>query len=275
MRKKGLGIFGCHLYLSMLSLMAVFPLLWILITSVKGRGEITGNPTGIIPKTLTLEYYRHVISDLGFTSNIANSIMIALFTTLIAIMVSTLAAYGIVRFFPRLGRALTRLLITVYMFPPILLAVPYSIMMGQFGLTNTHLGLVVVYLSFSVPYATWLLVGFFKTVPREIEEAATVDGANKLMVFGRVVLPIVAPGVVATAIYTFINAWNEFLFSLILINSPDKMTVSVALKSIGDTEIFDWGDMMAASAMVVIPSIIFFMFIQKKIVGGLAQGSIK
>lgn len=129
---------------------------------------------------------------------------------------------------------------------------------------NSRVGLVIVYLSFSVPYAIWLLVGFFQTVPLEIEEAARVDGANKLQVFGRVVLPIVAPGLVAVAIYTFINAWNEFLYSLILMNSSEKMTVAVALKSLEGQEVLDWGVMMAASAMVVIPSVIFFMLISEE-----------
>ena len=130
-------------------------------------------------------------------------------------------------------------------------------------------------MSFSVPYAIWLLVGFFQTVPIDIEEAARIDGANKVQVFYKVVLPIVAPGIVAVAIYTFINAWNEFLYSLILINSSEKATVAVALKSLEGQEVLDWGVMMAASAVVVIPSVIFFMLIQKKIAGGLAAGAVK
>lgn len=161
------------------------------------------------------------------------------------------------------------------MFPPILLAIPYSMVMAKLGFVNTRVGLVIVYLSFSVPYAVWMLVGFFKTVPLGIEEAARVDGANKLQTFVRIVLPLVMPGIVATAIYTFINAWNEFLYSLILINSTDKMTVSVALKSLQGSEILNWGDMMAASALVVVPSVIFFMFIQNKIAGGMTDGAVK
>lgn len=203
------GILGdtiSYTYLTILALLAAFPLFWILVSSVKSKGELTANPT---------------------------------------------------------------------MFPPILLAIPYSIIMGKAGLMNSRVGLIIVYLSISVPYAIWLLVGFFQTVPLEIEEAAYMDGANKLQVFSRVVLPIVAPGVVAVAIYTFINVWNEFLFSLILINSRDKMTVAVGLKSLMGQEVLDWGVMMAASALVVIPSVIFFMLIQKRIAGGLAQGSIK
>ena len=272
------GWFGdtvSYLYLTVLAIVAAFPLMWILLSSVKGKGEMIGDPTAFFPKTLTLDNFRTVIGQLHFGSNKGNSIVVAVSTTLIAITVSALGAYGVVRFFPKFGKIMTRVLITTYMFPPILLAVPYSIIMGQAGLMNNRVGLVIVYLSFSVPYAIWLLVGFFQTVPLEIEEAARVDGANKLQVFGRVVLPIVAPGLVAVAIYTFINAWNEFLYSLILMNSSEKMTVAVALKSLEGQEVLDWGVMMAASAMVVIPSVIFFMLIQKKIAGGLAQGSIK
>lgn len=272
------GWFGdtvSYVYLTILAIIAMFPMVWILLTSVKGKGEMMGDPTAFLPKSLTLDNYRTVIQQLGFGGNVVNSIIVAMSTTLIAILISALGAYGVVRFFPKFGKLMTRVLITTYMFPPILLAVPYSIIMGKVNLMNSRVGLVIVYLSFSVPYAIWLLVGFFQTVPLEIEEAARVDGANKLQVFGKVVLPIVAPGLVAVAIYTFINAWNEFLYSLILMNSSDKMTVAVALKSLEGQEVMDWGVMMAASAMVVIPSVIFFMLIQKKIAGGLASGSIK
>lgn len=272
-KKIGNGL--CHLYLILLTVLAMFPLLWILISSIKGKGELTGDPTAFLPKVVTLEYFRHVIFDLNFIVNIKNSIIIALVTTVIAIVIASLAAYGIVRFFPKLGAVMSKMLVTTYIFPPILLAIPYSIVMAKLGLTNTRVGLIVVYLSFSIPYAVWLLVGFFKSVPIGIEEAARIDGANKLVVFSRVVLPLVAPGVVATAIYTFINAWNEFLYSLILMNDTSKMTVAVALRSLDGAEILDWGDMMAASALVVIPSIVFFCLIQNKIAGGLSEGSVK
>ena len=170
---------------------------------------------------------------------------------------------------------MSKALVTMYLFPPILLAIPYSLVMAKIGLTNTRIGLVIVYLSFSVPYAVWMLVGFFKTVPVGIEEAARVDGANKVQVFVRIVLPLVLPGIVATAIYTFINAWNEFLYALILINSQDLMTVSVKLRSLQGAEILNWGDMMAASTLVVVPSVIFFMIIQNKIAGGMSDGAVK
>lgn len=274
-RRDKIGNVFCHIYLIILAVVAFFPLVWVLLCSVKTSGDLTANPTRILPKHFTLENFLHVINELGFAENIANSLLIAISTTCIAIVISSMAAYGIVRFFPKLGSIMSKVLVTTYMFPPILLAIPYSMVMAKAGLVNTRIGLVIVYLSFSVPYAVWMLVDFFKTVPIGIEEAARVDGANKLQTFVQIVLPLVMPGIVATAIYTFINAWNEFLYSLILINSTEKMTVSVALKSLQGAEILNWGDMMAASALVVVPSVVFFMFIQNKIAGGMTEGAVK
>lgn len=270
-----IGDILCHIYLIILSIISVFPFIWILLCSVKTNIELTSYPTNLLPKKFTLDNFIHVIKDLEFSKNIVNSVIIALFTTTIAIIISSMAAYGIVRFFPKLGKIMSKALITTYLFPPILLAIPYSLVMAKFGLVNTRIGLVIVYLSFSVPYAVWMLVGFFKTVPIEIEEAARVDGANKFQVFISIVLPLVAPGIVATAIYTFINAWNEFLYALILINSAEMMTVSVKFRSLQGAEILNWGDMMAASTLVVVPSVIFFILIQKNIAKGLTEGSIK
>ncbi|MWV42094.1 ABC transporter permease subunit [Paenibacillus sp. HJL G12] len=270
-----LNIAVMYVFLSLLSLIAVFPLIWIILSSFKTSGEMANHPLAMLPKQFTFEYYSRVLHNLHFTTNIKNSLIVSLSATLVTIVVSALAAYGIVRFFPKAGKKMTKLLITTYMFPPILLAVPYSIIIIKIGLVNTWTGLVITYLSFSIPYAIWMLIGFFQTVPLEIEEAAHVDGAGKIRVFLQIVLPTVSPGVVATAIYTFINTWNEFLFALLLINTSEKMPISVALYSLTGSEILDWGEMMAASVIVIVPSIIFFMLIQKKIAGGLSDGSVK
>lgn len=273
--RSKIGTAMLYVFLSLASLVAVFPLLWIILSSFKSAGEMASHPLSFFPQVFTFEYYDRVLNNLNFTTNIKNSIIISFATTLISIVISALAAYGIVRFFPKAGKKMTKMLITTYMFPPILLAVPYSIIIMKLGLVNTFLGLIITYLSFSIPYAVWMLIGFFQTVPLEIEEAAKVDGAGKMRVFIQVVLPVVSPGVVATAIYTFINAWNEFLFALLLISSSGKMPISVALYSLNGSEILDWGEMMAASVIVILPSIVFFMLIQKKIAGGLADGSVK
>ena len=239
--KKKSGIYLdilSHILLVGATIVAIFPLIWIIISSVKGKGELTQFPTRFWPEQFTFDYFVHVINDLHFIDNIKNSLLIALTTTVIAIIISAMAAYGIVRFFPKLGAIMSRLLVITYIFPPILLAIPYSIAIAKVGLTNSLFGLMMVYLSFSVPYAVWLLVGFFQTVPIGIEEAARIDGANKFVTFYKIVLPIVAPGIVATAIYTFINAWNEFLYALILINDTSKMTVAVALRSLSSSLLF-------------------------------------
>lgn len=154
-------------------------------------------------------------------------------------------------------------------------------MMKDLGLTEgliqflSNSDLVLVYMSFSVPYAVWMLVGFFKTVPIDIEESGRIDGANRFQVFTRIVLPLVRPGIVSTAIYVFINAWNEFLYALLLVSSSTKTTLSVAVKTLEGADILNWGSMMAASAIVVLPSIIFFCMLQNKIAGGLADGAVK
>lgn len=274
-KKKFINATLIYLVLTVGAVIAAFPLIWIILSAFKTGGEISNNPLQIFPKNWSLENFRYVLVELDFGINVRNSLIVSTGTTIITIIISALGAYGIVRFFPKVGQLLTRLLITTYMFPTILLAIPFSVIIGQLRLVDSFMGLIIVYLSFSIPYAIWLLVGFFETVPLGIEEAARIDGATKWQVFTKVVLPIVAPGVTATAVYTFINAWNEFLYGLILINSRSKMTISVALNALENQEIFNWGHMMAASTIVVLPSVIFFLLIQRRIAGGLTEGSVK
>ena len=273
--KRRMGEIGCYTYVTVLAVFAAFPLLWLFICSVKESGDLLANPTSMIPQKFTLANYHNVMVNLGLGTNIRNSLMVSLSTTLIATVISSLAAYGIVRFFPKLGNMMSKLLIMTYMFPAIVLVIPYAVVMGKLGLTNTRLGLVLVYLSFNVPYAVWLLVGFFETVPIGIEEAARIDGAGRLQTFVRVVLPLVAPGLVSTAIYMFINAWNEFLYALILTSSSSITTLSIKLHTMQGADVLNWGDMMAACMVVVLPSVVFFSFIQKYIAGGMTEGAVK
>lgn len=273
--RKHVGEVGCYFYVTVLAIFASFPLLWLFICSVKESGDLLANPTSMIPQKLTFSNYYNVLVNLNLGINIKNSLLISFSTTLIATVVSASAAYGIVRFFPKFGNMMSKLLIMTYMFPAIVLVIPYAVVMGRIGLTNTRIGLVLVYLSFNVPYAVWLLVGFFKTVPIGIEEAARIDGAGRLQTFVRVALPLVAPGLVATAIYMFINAWNEFLYALILTSSSDITTLSIKLHTMQGADVLNWGDMMAACMVVVLPSVVFFSFIQKYIAGGMTEGAVK
>lgn len=273
--KKRLGETGCYAYLTVLAVFSAFPLLWLFMCSIKSSSDLLTNPTSLFPTKATLENYYNVMVNLKLGVNIKNSLIVSLATTLIATVVSSMAAYGIIRFFPKLGNAMSKMLIMTYMFPAIVLVIPYAVVMGKIGLTNTRMGLIIVYLSFNVPYAVWLLTGFFKTVPLEIEEAARIDGAGRIQTFRKIVLPLVAPGLVATAIYMFINSWNEFLYALILTSSSDITTLSIKLHTMQGADVLNWGDMMAACMVVVLPSVVFFCFIQKYIAGGMTEGAVK
>lgn len=264
-----------YLFLGIFALLAAFPLVWIIISSFKSSPELAADPLSFWPKTFTWEHYEHVLFELGALQNLGNSLFISLSTTALTIVISTTCAYGIVRFYPRIGQKLTQVLISTYMFPPILLAVPYFIIAVTLGLANTYFGLILAYLSFCIPYAVWMLTAFYQTVPIEMEEAAQVDGAGRFRIFATIASPIVLPGIVATAILTFINSFNEFLYALLFINSTEMMPISVALYSLSGTEVLDWGAMLAASVVVVVPSVIFFLAIQKYIAAGLSEGSVK
>ncbi|MCI5825495.1 MAG: carbohydrate ABC transporter permease [Arcanobacterium sp.] len=264
-----------YLFLTIVAIVFVFPLVWIVASSFKSGTDLASSPIALLPQHFTLENYTRVLIDMGFLTNLKNSLIVSSVTTVLTVSVSCLGAYSIVRFFPNFGRRITRVLIASYMFPPILLAVPFSLVMVKIGLVNTYTGLILTYLSFSIPYALWMLVGFYQTVPLEIEEAAKVDGAGRFAIFLTIASPIILPGIVATTIYTFINAFNEFLYSLLFMSDSSKMPVAVGLYSLTGTEVLDWGALMAASTCVVVPSVIVFMFIQKHIAAGLSEGAVK
>ena len=258
---------------------ALFPFVWMISTSFKTAGEVYSKTPSFIPKAATMQGYKEMLTTHSTTFNfmqwLGNSVIVSLLTTAFSMIIATLGGYGISRFRFRGRGFLSYFILTTQVLPGSLLIIPLYVIMGNLQLLDTKIGLVAAYCTFSIPFCTWMMKGFFDTIPISLEEAARVDGANKFQTFVQIVLPLVMPGIVATAIYTFINAWNEFLYSLILINSTDKMTVSVALKSLQGAEILNWGDMMAASTLVVVPSVIFFMFIQNKIAGGMTDGAVK
>lgn len=264
-----------YTFLALVSVVFVFPIVWVALSSFKTGPDMSRHPTSLIPHPFIIDNYVKVFTELEFHRNLLNSLVISSIATALTVVISCLGAYGIVRHFPKVGRRMTRVLIMSYMFPPILLAVPFTLMLVQANLVNSYFGLILVYLSFSVPYALWMLVGFYQTVPVGIEEAAAVDGAGRFRIFLRIASPIVLPGIVATTIYTFINTFNEFLYALLFINESKKMPVAVALYSLTGTEVLDWGSLLAAATLVVIPSVIVFSFIQKYIAAGLSDGSVK
>lgn len=273
--KNHLELTIAYSILIVMAFFSTFPLVWQVLTSFKTLPDIMQNPTSLLPKDFTWENYRLVLTLVGFPRFLRNSLFVSAMATIVGMTASCFCSYAIVRFFPGIAKKLTRFLIACYLFPAILLVVPYFIFMSKIRLTNNLSGLMIVYLSFSIPYCTWMLTGYFSSIPVNIEEAARIDGASQMQTFLRVSLPLAAPGIVATAIFAFINAWNEFLYSLVLISSGTKKTVSVALYSLTGGETLRYGEMMAASVLVVLPSLILFFIIQKRLIGGLTGGAVK
>ena len=268
------GAIVAYLVLIVAALLAAGPLVVVIFASLKGQYEIVANTSRLLPEQFSLYWFNSLLRKTDFLIYVRNSLVYSSLSTLLGIVISSLAAYAITRFRGKKQKFFTRGIVLTYMFPPILLAIPYFMLVSSLGLANTVPGLLMAYMSFTVPFCTYLLVSYFKTVPRDVEEAALIDGLTRPDVFWRISLPLVAPGVVATAIFAFINAWNEFLYSLLIISTGSRQTVSVGLYSLkGGMETLQWGDMMAASVLVVIPSVVFFSNIQKSIAAGLTAGA--
>lgn len=268
------GAIVAYLVLIVAALLAAGPLVVVIFASLKGQYEIVANTSRLLPEQFSLYWFNSLLRKTDFLIYVRNSLVYSSLSTLLGIVISSLAAYAITRFRGKKQKFFTRGIVLTYMFPPILLAIPYFMLVSSLGLANTVPGLLMAYMSFTVPFCTYLLVSYFKTVPRDVEEAALIDGLTRPDVFWRISLPLVAPGVVATAIFAFINAWNEFLYSLLIISTGSRQTVSVGLYSLkGGMETLQWGDMMAASVLVVIPSVVFFSIIQKSIAAGLTAGA--
>ena len=260
--------------LSLGAVLILFPIAWMLSTALKSAPEIAMYPPKLLPEKLMFENFAIAWSKAPFTRYTINTLIIVFFTIIGNILVNSFVAYGFAKIDFAGKKFLFNVILATMMIPGFVTLVPTYVIFSKLQWVNTYLPLIVPAFCGNA-FHIFMMRQFYRTIPNELMEAARVDGANKVQTFVRIVLPLVMPGIVATAIYTFINAWNEFLYSLILINSTDKMTVSVALKSLQGSEILNWGDMMAASALVVVPSVIFFMFIQNKIAGGMTDGAVK
>lgn len=250
------------------------PIYWIIVTSLKTSREIYALPPTFIPKVFTLANYRAAM-DSEFPQYVLNSIQVAVGVTLISAIVGTLAAYPIARMEFR-GRALAaRAIVTAYLLPPSLLFIPLFIVLQRLGLIDLKVGLVLAYLTFTVPFCTWLLIGYFRTIPMELDEAAQIDGANRFQTLLRVVLPIATPGLAVVALFAFTHAWNEFLYALVFVYSADTKTFTAGLSGLimGDT--FIWGQLMASSVIAILPIFIIYVVAQRYIVEGLSAGSVK
>lgn len=273
--KRMAGLTVLNLIFIIICLLALIPILYAVSLSFCNGGSGLSSDLSFWPKDPTWKNYSAILVEEPFLLWLKNSVILSVGTMIAAMGTAVTAAYAFSRYRFKGRNGVLQALLILNAFPQILSMFAIFRLFKTFHLLNSYLGLVIVYAGSMCIFSIWNMKGYFDTIPVEIEEAARIDGANKMQTFVQVVLPLVAPGVVATAIYTFINTWNEFLYALILMNNTSKMTVAVALRSLDGAEILDWGDMMAASALVVLPSVIFFCLIQNKIAGGMADGAVK
>lgn len=263
---KALGI-------AVLLLYALFPFYWMLTTAVDTHANSRG--AGILPSGFTLDHFKTVLIDANFFEYIKVSLIVAAGTVLLSGAIALFAAIGVARYRFRLRTVVLVLVLMVQMVPLEALVIPLFLQARTLNMLNSLLGLVIVYLAFSLPFAIWNLKGFVAAVPKELEEAAYIDGAGWFRMFFSILLPLVAPGLVATSVFAFITAWNEFIFALTFMTDSSKYTVGVGLRTFFTQNTADWGPIMAASTIIALPVVIFFVLVQRQLSSGLTAGAVK
>ncbi len=249
----------------------LFPIYWMLLTSFQPSDELMQSPPRFITSRPTLEHWRFAIENKW--RYFINSLIISSSATAIAILVGSLSGYAFARY--RVGGdTLPFWILSLKFFPPIAAAVPFFLMMNRLRLLDTHIAVIIPHLIITIPFAVWMIKGFVAEVPRELEEAAMIDGCSHLGVIRRVTLPLIAPGIVVTALFCFIWSWNDFLFALILTRSH-AMTLPVAIAGMREAHGLMWGAVSATAAMATLPVLLMAIVLQKYIVRGLALGAVK
>ncbi len=262
-------------FLAVLLLVVAVPFYWMVNTSLKTSTQIQSLMPYYYPRPVTLGNYVELLRGTGFPLWIRNSAAVALGASLVTVLVSCLAGYSLTRIRYPGRRLLATMVLIVYLVPPTLLFIPLYTILNGLGLTNTLWALLVAYPTFTVPFCTWLLMGFFRSIPPDLEAAAMVDGASRIQAFRRVVLPLAAPGVLAAALFAFTLAWNEFLYALVFIHDTELKTIPVGLNDLMFGDIFLWGQLMAASVLTTVPVVVLYTYLQRHMVEGLTAGAVK
>jgi multiple sugar transport system permease protein len=261
--------------LVLLVVWALFPVCWILLTSIKENKEIYSYPLTFLPRKVTMQHYYASLVQSPFPLFMRNSLIVSVVVTVLSIAVCSPAAYALARMRFRGRRILARMIVVSYLLPPTFLFIPLFIVVQKLEIVDTLLAPIVTYLTFTVPFCTWMLLAYFRTIPKDIEDAARSDGATRFQALIRIVLPLAVPGLSVVALYAFVRAWNEFLYALIFLNSNQTKTITVGLSGLIMGDVFLWGQMMASSVIGILPVFIIFIVAQRYLVEGLAVGAVK
>jgi N,N'-diacetylchitobiose transport system permease protein len=268
---------GWNLLGLLLSAILIFPVYWMVTSAFKPENEINAlNPT-FVPRHPTLSHFDNAIHRAYFWTDVKNTLIIVLVTVAISMSVAFFAAVALAKFRFTGRKLFIVLMIGIQMLPAVGLIIPLYVVLAKYHQTNALTGVILTYMTFVLPFSVWTLRGFIIGIPRDLEEAAMVDGNSRLGAFVRILLPLVAPGLVATSLFAFITAWNEYIFASVLLGDQSKQTITVWLSyfyglTTGPTP---WGDLMAASTLTALPVMVFFIIIQRKIAFGLTAGAVK
>ena len=260
----------------LLLVLLVFPVYWMVTTALKPDGEINSFKPSWLPLHPTLGHFRDAMNRPYFWDGVKNSLIIVCVAVALSMALAFLAAVALAKFRFTGRKLFIVLMIGIQMLPQAGLIIPLYVVLARYHQVNTLTGVIVTYMTFVLPFSVWTLRGFLIGIPRELEEAAMVDGCSRLGAFVRILLPLVAPGLVATSIFAFITSWNEYIFARILLNDGSKQTATVWLSYFtGTSRHTDWGGLMAGSTLIAIPVIVFFLLVQRKIAFGLTAGAVK
>jgi multiple sugar transport system permease protein len=261
--------------LAFFAIYVIAPFVWMVSISLKPETEVFAREIAILPREPTLANYEAVFIAAPYLRYFMNSLLVAIVTTLGAVTVSTLAAYAFSRFRFRGRDLIAFLILATQMFPLVTGIIPLYLIFSKLGLINTYWCLFIAYVAFTIPFCTWMLKGFFDTIPKEIEEAALIDGCTRMQVLRTIVLPMSGPALVATGVFCFILSWNEFLYATVLTTSDTVRTLPAALGQMIGQGYTQWGALNAAGIMTTLPVVLFFMLFQRYLVSGLTAGAMK
>jgi len=269
---RELAIYACAL---VLLIFAAFPFFWMISTAFKSLKEIFVYPPYFFPKDSTLANFARLFEQTRFLTYFKNSVIVSTSTVVVTMTIATAGAYSLTRFRYYGREKIASFILFTYMFAPIMIVIPFYVLIKKIGIANTHLALIMAYTAFCLPFNVWLLRAFFQSIPMVLEEAALTDGAGRLQAVIYVILPLALPGIIATGVFTFILAWNDYIFVRILITSDELKTLSVGIADLYNATVIDWGMIMSGGMMITIPVLVFFTFIQRNLIAGWGAGAVK